>query len=468
MTRQIIDGNIEGKMADREGNLVQYYLYKHANGKYYAEILDPQTGARIATRSTGETKRDAALVKVAGWLATGIPSGRNKQAAKERDIKAVKTQNEIIDVIRNVEGLDTEGAVKIAQVLRDKGLLTLPFAKLGPGRENFISFLRRFWDYTESPYIKDKLAHGHTIGKNHCYQMQCRVNSFYAGYFRSRTLGSVTRQDLKDFALSLAEVREKPKGYKGKFAEKLSAAYINKIMIAGTTALAWAFREEYIAVNPAVKLGKFSGTSEKRGVLKPKEAAAILKVEWKDRRAYVGNLLSLTTGLRAGEILALRKSDVGNHILNIRHSWSAMDGLKSPKNGEARRVPLLPEVRGKILELLDENPHKVDDPFIFYGLLADKPMDIKILVKELKAACKAAGIDARARGVVFHSWRHFYSARMSDKAAAEEVMRITGHKDKAVFDDYADHIEIENLRKMERVTRKVMGNIIPFCKAAGA
>jgi integrase len=160
-----------------------------------------------------------------------------------------------------------------------------------------------------------------------------------------------------------------------------------------------------------------TGVSKKRGVLTPKEAAAIFKSEWKDKRAYAGNLLSFTTGLREGEVLAIRKSDIEDRILNVRHSWSAMDGLKSPKNGEARRVPLLPEVRGELVKLLNESPHKTDDPYVFYGLLPDKPMDAKLLINGLKAACKTAGIDAAARGIVFHSWRHFYAARMADKAA---------------------------------------------------
>jgi integrase len=38
--------------------------------------------------------------------------------------------------------------------------------------------------------------------------------------------------------------------------------------------------------------------------------------------------------------------------LNVAHSWSAADGLKSPKNGEARRVPLLPDVREALLAQL--------------------------------------------------------------------------------------------------------------------
>jgi integrase len=107
---------------------------------------------------------------------------------------------------------------------------------------------------------------------------------------------------------------------------------------------------------------------------KTTEDEAVFNAPWTDKRAYIGNLLSITTGLRSGEVLAVRKSDIGKKVLTVRHSWSFIDGLKSPKNGDERNVPLLPEVWGGLMELLEDNPHTVDDPFVFYGLLEDKPM----------------------------------------------------------------------------------------------
>jgi integrase len=95
-----------------------------------------------------------------------------------------------------------------------------------------------------------------------------------------------------------------------------------------------------------------------------------------------------------------------------------MQGLKAPKTGEERKVPLLPEVKAALLDLLNSNPYKVDDPFIFYGLLENKPVDRKFLIDGLKSACTLAKIDATARGVVFHSWRHYFAARMADKMSA--------------------------------------------------
>jgi hypothetical protein len=57
---------------------------------------------------------------------------------------------------------------------------------------------------------------------------------------------------------------------------------------------------------------------------------------------------------------------------------------------------------------------------------------------------------------------------MLDEAEAEEIMRTTGHKTKAVFDDYADHVEAENLEKMGKVAARVFANIVKFSERKGA
>jgi len=295
--------------------------------------------------------------------------------------------------------------------------------------------------------------------------MMVCVHAFYDNYFQDRPLNSITRQDLKAFSLFLTEKRERPEGYRGRFSEKLSLSYVNRIMIAGTTALSWAYREGHIPADPTDGLMRFSGTPEKRGTLTPLEAQALFAAQWKDKRAYAASLLACTTGMRSGEVLALKLEDIETRILNIRHSWSYYDGLKTPKNGEARKVPLLPEVREKLLELAKENPYGPDG-FIFYGSLADKPIDGSVLLDGLYDALAGIGIDAMARGVVFHSWRHYYAARMADRMTADQVSRVTGHKSRAVFDAYSDHITEENLEEVGRVGAEVFGNILQFRKGA--
>ena len=356
--------------------------------------------------------------------------------------------------------------------------------------------------------------------------MDSRFNRYWKPAFQGRTLNSITRQDLKGFALALAE-------------SGLAPASVNKVMAVGTTCLSWAFREELLPADPTAGLVNFSGEAKKRGVLTLLEAQALFATKWKDARAYTASLLACTTGMRSGEVLALRQEDIGERVLSVRHSWSCYDGLEAPKNGEARKVPLLPEVRVKLLELARENPYGPGG-FIFYGNLSDKPVDRSVLLDGFKEACKELGdnpsgwetdsaslegdgevwaiqgeknpkgelrgtwtdpvlassvyqqripfaeeklieiryrrslskpdaplvVDVTARGIVFHSFRHYYAARMADRMTADQVSRVTGHKSKAVFEEYADHITEENLEEVGRVGAEVFANILQFKKGA--
>jgi integrase len=234
----------------------------------------------------------------------------------------------------------------------------------------------------------------------------------------------------------------------------------------GKKALKEAYRKKLIPFDPADGLAYYSGKAKKRGVLSPQEAARIFSLEWEDKRAYVGNLLSITTGLRNGEVLAVRKGDIGDTALLVRHSWSRVDKLKSTKTGEERKVPLLPKVREMMLELLAENPHGNDDPFVFFDETEGEPRRGILLLQGLKAACGEAGIDSERRNIVFHSHRHYYAARMTDRMTPDQVSRITGHKSKAVFEEYADHVISENLDAMRAAGSDVFGNIIAAGKEA--
>jgi len=310
-----------------------YYLHRR-KGVWYAELVNLETGEKLIARSTGTQNRDQAILTVADWIKNGIPTGRQR---KPRPLEITAEIGSILRAIRKAD-LFSEDAMRIVNALKDRGLVDVAATKSGSGSVLLSEYLETFWDYHASPYVKEKLAHKQSITKRHCYEMGCRVRKYWLSAFNDRTLNSVTRQDLKDFSLNLVE--------KG-----LAPASINKIMLGGNVALSWAFREGHIAVDPTEKLMRFSGTPEKRGILTPAEAAAIFKVNWNDKRAYVGNLLACTTGLRSGEVLAVRKSDIGEKILNVDHSWSTFDGLKSTKTNESRKVPLLPEVREKLMEL---------------------------------------------------------------------------------------------------------------------
>ncbi len=81
-----------------------------------------------------------------------------------------------------------------------------------------------------------------------------------------------------------------------------------------------------------------SGKPRKRGVLTDAEVRQLFALRCCDEHSKLANMLAMTTGLRAGEALALRVRDVGADRLHIRHSWNKWDSLKGTKTDTDRFV----------------------------------------------------------------------------------------------------------------------------------
>jgi integrase len=220
----------------------------------------------------------------------------------------------------------------------------------------------------------------------------------------------------------------------------------------------------------------FSGEGKKRGVLSPEEAKAVFALPWDNNLARVGNLLAATTGLRLGEIRALRAEDIDETILHVRHAWTEKDDLKTTKTGESRRVPLLPGIRAELLALLAECPHGKDGYIFWDALDPSRPCSYSALAYNLRKSLirlrvgETPSEEERAaadeywdiRAVTFHSWRHYYSARMADRLEARTVMLATGHKTQAVFDAYAEHALESDMARLAATTAEVFLNILQF------
>ena len=443
-----------------------YYLHTRSNGIYYAQFRDKVSGKLLTARSTGKTDRVEALVQAELWKANGIPTGRKRDP---RPIEQAAGIESIIKVIRKSE-LNADDAMRIVSTLKSLGLVDIvAVPNTGRGAVPFVQFLETFWDFDKSEYIQDQLAHNYRLTRGHAKTCQRYIEVHLKDFFVDKKLNCVTTDDLEKLTKQLAD--------KG-----LSPSSRNSIMHVACKPLRWAFNKKIIPENPCLGLTKFSITNKERGILTEEEIKAIFSIPWNDKRAFTASLVSASTGAREGECLALRRSDIGANTLNIQHNFSRTDGLKCPKNGEKRLVPLLPVVKDALLSLLNENPHEVDDPFIFYSLLPDKPCDYKVLVKGFKKAmddvnlmyleaAKKQGnvepeiaIDYKGRNIVFHSWRHWFCTLSDNELDSKKVKKVSGHLSDRVFKRYASHIDEKDVREVGKVIEKAFENIIPFAK----
>ena len=439
----------------------QYYLHTR-NRIFYVQFTDPATRKRLPAISTGKSNRDEAVMVVALWLKDGIPRRQVKQEANPgRSVENLISINQILLAMKQVE-LTEQDVLKIEKILKDQGLVEAVIKKDSKESETVVEYLKRFWDYDASLYIADKRSHGINLGKAYVKCCLERVNLYWVPHFLGKKIGEITRQNLKDFSVSVA--KEYP---------NLSPTTLRQIMLVGVTAFRWAFANELIHTDPTIGLTGYSAKAKKRSVLSPKEAEELFKLEWKDKRSMLINLVAMTTGLRIGEIIALKAENIGEKYLTVEYSYSLVDGLKSTKTDEERVVPIIPEIRDAMLSCAKLNPH--GNGYIFWGDKKTRPCTPRTSAEELKRMLfliragenptdeKKKEVEEywKKRNVVFHSWRHFYASRMTDKLEARKVMLATGHKTESVFKGYSDHALDSDLNDVAVTTGEVFKNILP-------
>jgi integrase len=136
-------------------------------------------------------------------------------------------------------------------------------------------------------------------------------------------------------------------------------------------------------------------------------------------------LTAAFTGLRMGELLALRWRDVdfAGRTVRARASYFGA-ALTTPKSGKVRAVPLAPDVAKALAQLGDRVDWVGDDDLVFVGE-AGGYVDGSALRRRYKTALAHAGL----RSLRFHDLRHTFGTRMIAKADIRRVQEWMGHAD---------------------------------------
>ena len=165
-----------------------------------------------------------------------------------------------------------------------------------------------------------------------------------------------------------------------------------------------------------------------------KDLPAFLDKLKESPRLYVPAMLSLFTGMRRGEALALRWSnvDLDKKVIQVREALEQTDAhgirFKSPKSNAGRRNITLPDI---LVEVLQE--HRKAQLKFRMKLGAGKLYDTTLLFADLNDAplspnaLSAAWSDFAQRigmpGVTFHALRHTHASQLID--AGVDIVTIS-------------------------------------------
>jgi integrase len=416
-----------------------FCVFKRTGREFYYVKFKNESGGYAPAVSTRQGTRAAAIATAYEWLKNGMPAagGGNAAVSVKEALRRVQTAAEADFVCRE---------------LRRRGLLKI-FVIAGSKQDaDFPSYLRNFWDFDASPYVKEKLRKNHGIHKNYTIGQRLTIEKYWRPFFNGRLPGSITREDIENFIDDLAE-------------RKLSAGRKNTILKAGTIPLRRAFSKEVIEKDITSGITWFSGEAGERHILTPETAAAVFKAEWADERARLANMLAAVTGLRSGEIRGLRIQDLGEDCLYIRHSWNFRDKLKTTKTNECRRVEVpFPFLLEELLNLARLNPHGAnEDSYVFWARQSSsKPVEGIRFLTGLRDALEKAGVSGDAASAyMFHGWWHYFTSYMKNRLEKKLLKSQTGHKSDPMLDHYGDHLLAGDREKIRRAQREVFGALMP-------
>ena len=377
-----------------------YILYKRTAGlkeskrqQYYVAFWDPER-QEYTRRATGQTSESAADDVARKWLA--------------------------------------EGAVVTTQTLYD--------------------YLSGFWA-ADGHYAKSRRLRGHPLAAEYLSSMHSAVTKRVLPWLKDhkRTklqLREVTAGILEQLVLSLHETG-------------LSARRVNAIRQAVGVPLAEAKRLGLIRTNPMTDVLKLAESKPQREILTLEEARKVLAGKWADERHRLINMLAASTGMRLGECRGLLVEDLVQDgekwCILVRHNWQDGEGLKVPKWGSVRPVPLPPRLGTALQELAAANPWGND--FVFYGSRRDIPIGKRMVSLSYNAAVIAAGIpeaERRRRGLTFHSWRHWYVAYIRGTIPDHALQALTRHQSEKMLDRYSSVTE-----EQHRAVTELAGSVLP-------
>jgi len=242
--------------------------------------------------------------------------------------------------------------------------------------------------------------------------------------FGSRPIESITRQDLERWtAVTTAE-------------RGISNRTLQKYLVALNGIFKRAMRVWNLPRNPAAEVERPRLAREANiDVFSGEEVMALVRAAESEQDAAI-YLTAAFTGLRQGELLALRWRDVDFELELIRVRSNFTHGREgSPKSGRERAVPMMAEVAQALARLSQRERFTAPSDLVFCSQLGGH-ISPKHLAARYRKALERAGL----RRLRFHDLRHTFGTRM---AAAGVPMRTLqewmGHRDFKTTLIYADY-----------------------------
>jgi len=200
-----------------------------------------------------------------------------------------------------------------------------------------------------------------------------------------------------------------------------------------------ARKRHRLAVNPVREVEKprrEGGQGDELQFYSPEEVLALVRAAESEQDAAIF-LTAAFTGLRRGELVALRWRDVDFPGSVIRVSGSYSEGHLTRPKSKVRAVPMAPEVATALARLGQRDRWTGDDDLVFPGVTGAY-LDASALYRRFMAAARRAEL----RRLRFHDLRHTFGTTMAANPRVDmrRLQEWMGHADISTTLRYSHYV----------------------------
>ena len=302
----------------------------------------------------------------------------------------------------------------------------------------FRDFLKTWFDYDKCEYIQSRLQFGYIITRTYAEKRRRENDLYLLPFWGNYRLDEVSEPLCDKWITYLKKKRN------------LSNATIKSILKGFKVLLAYAFKKDMTKTNLAKKVNMLKNNSKTHGIFTKDEVKRLFDENnidsvWNGKTMhYTINLLASKTGLRIGEILALRKENLFPDHLLINHGWNDKLGLQDTKNHKSRIVPISNDMHRRLYEIAEA---QAEGEYIFSATNGKRPLYRSDISERFKRSLAAIGIDEEERKdrfLSFHSWRHYANSRLVNSGIPKSIVQsIIGHVNDDAMTEHYTHVSLD-------------------------
>ena len=245
-----------------------------------------------------------------------------------------------------------------------------------------------------------------------------------------------------------------------KDGEPASPATKSKIRNVMSAIFSHAIRYGWASHNPITAVRTSAKRLREPDILTPEEFQRLLgELEQRERLLV---LLAGTTGLRRGELIALRWEDIDfrKNVINITHAiWHNVEGeTKTPAS--RKPVPLQPSIMGELARWRESSLYRSDQDYLFPSIQKNGSQPLQpemVLRRHIRPALARMGVTKK---IGWHSFRHGFSNLLRenrvDVKVAQELLRHANSR--ITLDIYQRTVTDERRAAQELVFRDLVGD----------